>query len=408
MIINREFPFKSGESFLENEINEVPDEFDQTFLFPIDISIHEEPTRKIKNPKVSTICVNKQDYNTRKISYTLKSFIKIAKKMDEHLNVSQKHDQYRYDAFSDDVSRKIIKEMEKMSFSENDEIVIYGYWLHVPAEIALRLKSYFQKKGIKSIAISRAHRFDIYEERKKTGYLPSRQYLLNNLDEVFPVSNDGKKYLKEKYSAYASKINCSRLGTYSQGLKKPSEKQFFHILSVSRVVPVKRIELLIEALSTWETNNVVWTHIGDGPELKRVKKMAQEKLHSVTFHFVGYKTNQEVYDYYKNNPVDVFVNVSSSEGIPVSMMEAISFGVPLVATDVGGNREIAVPGMTGYLINKKFPSEELIACLEKLKGLNCQEKDMLEQSVREFWQFFYQAQRNYAEFYEELLQKLSK
>lgn len=47
--------------------------------------------------------------------------------------------------------------------------------------------------------------------------------------------------------------------------------------------------------------------------------------------------NQLVYDFYRNNDVDVFVNLSESEGIPVSIIETISFGVPVVATDVGGN-----------------------------------------------------------------------
>ena len=49
------------------------------------------------------------------------------------------------------------------------------------------------------------------------------------------------------------------------------------------------------------------------------------------------------------NDFDLFVNMSLSEGIPVSIMEAISFGIPIIATNVGGNAEI-VNDETGVLI----------------------------------------------------------
>ena len=45
-------------------------------------------------------------------------------------------------------------------------------------------------------------------------------------------------------------------------------------------------------------------------------------------------------DYYKNNIIDIFINLSASEGIPVSIMDAISFGIPCIATNVGGTGEI--------------------------------------------------------------------
>jgi len=46
--------------------------------------------------------------------------------------------------------------------------------------------------------------------------------------------------------------------------------------------------------------------------------------------------HNDVLNYYASNPVDVFINTSSSEGLPVSIMEAMSFGIPVIATNVGG------------------------------------------------------------------------
>lgn len=53
---------------------------------------------------------------------------------------------------------------------------------------------------------------------------------------------------------------------------------------------------------------------------------------------------------YSEHPVDVFINLSTNEGVPVSIMEAISFDIPIVATDVGGTSEI-VTDETGILVS---------------------------------------------------------
>ena len=58
----------------------------------------------------------------------------------------------------------------------------------------------------------------------------------------------------------------------------------------------------------------------------------------------------EVLRYYRTHPVDLFVLVSSREGLPVSVMEALSFGVPAVVTDVGGCTELIRDGENGYVL----------------------------------------------------------
>ena len=74
---------------------------------------------------------------------------------------------------------------------------------------------------------------------------------------------------------------------------------------------------------------------------------------------MGAIQNVEVYKYYNEHCADLFINVSSSEGLPVSIMEAISFGIPVIATDVGGTGEIVKNGISGFLINRDFETVEL-------------------------------------------------
>jgi glycosyltransferase involved in cell wall biosynthesis len=52
---------------------------------------------------------------------------------------------------------------------------------------------------------------------------------------------------------------------------------------------------------------------------------------------------------------DVFILSSISEGIPLTLLEAMATGLPGIATDVGGNREVVVPGTTGYLVPPGTP-----------------------------------------------------
>jgi glycosyltransferase involved in cell wall biosynthesis len=68
-------------------------------------------------------------------------------------------------------------------------------------------------------------------------------------------------------------------------------------------------------------------------------------------------THDAVRDFYLTQPVDVFVNASTTEGVPVSIMEAMSFGVPVVATDVGGTGELVNSRNGALLVPNPTPAE---------------------------------------------------
>lgn len=79
--------------------------------------------------------------------------------------------------------------------------------------------------------------------------------------------------------------------------------------------------------------------------MDEIKKMAKDKLRdNIQYEFKGNVSNTELMKQYQDKNYYVFVNVSSSEGIPVSIMEATSFGIPCIATDAGGTKEIIRDG----------------------------------------------------------------
>jgi len=92
---------------------------------------------------------------------------------------------------------------------------------------------------------------------------------------------------------------------------------------------------------------------------------------NVDYKFLGRLDHVEVFSYFKNNPVDVLINTSSSEGLPVSIMEAMSFGIPIIATDVGGTSE-PVTDKTGILIPGDCSPEDVSEALNSISKKSSQ------------------------------------
>jgi glycosyltransferase involved in cell wall biosynthesis len=183
-----------------------------------------------------------------------------------------------------------------------------------------------------------------------------------------------------------------------------------NIASCSFIVPVKRIHLIIEALSKIDSINIHWTHIGDGSEREYIESLANNLLggkKNIIYQFIGFLDNESVKKVYNENHFDYFISTTESEGLPVSMMEAISFGIPVIATAVGGVPEI-VTKKTGVLLDPDNCVEELVSALYHLNNMaNC-EKQALRESCRRYWENNFMADRQYAKFIDGLKELLYK
>lgn len=133
---------------------------------------------------------------------------------------------------------------------------------------------------------------------------------------------------------------------------------------VARLAKIKNQEFLIEAVSDLiktSENNFKLVIIGDGPEREQLlSKINELDLHE----YIILKENSfSVNDYYE--AFDIFVNCSFFESCSLAILEAMSHALPVIASDVGGNRELVINNKTGFLfsLNNK---EEFV---EKLKQL---------------------------------------
>jgi glycosyltransferase involved in cell wall biosynthesis len=238
------------------------------------------------------------------------------------------------------------------SIADGESVLFFSWWMTLPI-LGVRLAN----KGKKQIVglVSRAHGYDLYVEERPDPNWPFHERVLKSLDHVFVVSAHGLRYLIRRYPWMASKAEVGRLGVEDCGMKEPCETlRSFVVCSCAYLNPVKRVDLLIRGLACvgaeFPAANIQWHHFGDGPLLPDLQNLAQKCLpKSVLATFHGRIPNSEVRSFYRNNYADVFINTSSSEGVPVSIMEAQSAGIPVIASAVGGTPEL-VNESNGWLL----------------------------------------------------------
>lgn len=262
-------------------------------------------------------------------------------------------------------SGKILKQRASRVLKQNcitldRNATLYSYWMDSAALAAVLLK----RNG--AAAICRAHGADLYDERTPWGHQFLREYLVTHLDHVFPVSEMGAAYLTQRVGGIGA-IQCVHLGVEDHGLAPHIDDGILRVVSCSVVIPLKRLDIIVNALAELKDVPFLWTHIGDGSELEKIRVLAEEKLPNGSFRFFGAISNEEVHQFYQRESVDVFVNASDTEGIPVSIMEAMSYGIPSIATNVGGVKELVRDGYNGYLIDRNR-QDQLAFCLRMIQS----------------------------------------
>lgn len=409
VILTKVFPFDKGEEFIEGEIPMLSKAFDkviliatstadnamQTRVTPQNFEIHRLKASKIKHSlPISAIKILTHQKYKKCISKEECRVIKGSLKKRAYLTY--------FTAKANSVFSECIKILDKCDLDKYDGLTFYSYWLYDTAFAAISLKERYGNK-VKRV-VSRTHRYDLYANENSMNYIPHRYYLLEKLDEVYPCSNNGSDYLKKLYPAYSNKIKTAYLGTKNHGVAQNSQDDIYRIVSCCHVSPVKRIDLLAKSLATLKDLGIKlkWTHFGAGDGLEEIKLYAKENLNFMEVNFSGSVKNVELMDYYKKEPVDLFINTSSSEGLPVSIMEACSFGIPTIATNVGGTAEIVKEGKTGLLLDVNFKPEELGEKIKYMVQLTKEEKQEFRDKCRELWVTSFCAEENFARFSKEI------
>lgn len=403
VLVTSQFPFGNGETFIGSEFPFLNQSFDKIIIISQNVShlktrnVTERTIIKRYNPSTSIfgfflipvlifmnlmkiISMYREECSFRRLQVMIfKNRLNLLKKIIKAIQLR-------------DFIKKTLKS-EKI----NKSIVFYSYWLKSGAHAIGMLK---YKDSIK---ISRAHGSDIYEEKTESGYLPLLRYSAQNLNAIFFISENGKKYFEEKVGFTNPLFLVSYLGTEKSSpiTRSVTNSQKYIVVSCSNLIPLKRIDLLIRALGAVRTDKEVeWIHFGDGSQRNELENLAKSVLHDskkIKYRFMGQFKNDELLHYYEINQIDLFINTSTTEGLPVSIMEAQSYGIPVIATDTGGVKEIVKDG-TGSLLPVDFKPEDLARLIEYYFCLSESEKNIIRNNAKHNWNMNFRAESNYNDF----------
>lgn len=181
------------------------------------------------------------------------------------------------------------------------------------------------------------------------------KFILPRAQSVRVVSNRLKDKVVREYGVVAEKITVVPI--YIEDRAKgfvrdfDVEKKTFVFLTVGRLVEVKNIPLQIEAMAEIVKkypDTKLWI-VGEGPTKSALEKLIQERELSSQVTLFGWKSANELDELYKQ--ADAFLLTSFNEGWPRVIVEAGSFSLPIIQTDVGSAHELIHSGDNGIILS---------------------------------------------------------
>jgi glycosyltransferase involved in cell wall biosynthesis len=396
VLFTADFPYGTGETFLETEIKYLAEGFEHVHI--VSSNLKDEQTRELPE----NCSVERLDLSVSNTDKLLSIFGLFSGLFWGELKII--HKVYRLSLSLGIIKTllismlrakrvaKKVKQLTQEGFA-SDSSVYYSYWCD-DAALGLAMAS---DKNSQPRSVCRIHRWDVYFDQSAVGYLPFRHYITQHLKNIFSISNDGIRYASEVWKVDTSNFVLSRLGIEAQEPMEERNDSIFTIVSCSNLIPVKRVHLIAQAVKALDGRFPLrWVHIGDGPERKRIESLISGLSDRTEVRLMGRMPNSEVFKLYRELAPDVFINVSSSEGVPVSIMEAMSFGIPVIATDVGGNGEI-VNERNGKLLNYDL-SPDLISTTLVDFIMESDEKSLKAKEAHNTSRQDYDAAKNYTTF----------
>ena len=292
----------------------------------------------------------------------------------------------------------------------DEDAILYFYWWDYKCLGATSHKNQYPKLRI----VARTHGYDLYHERELYGKQFFKKQMERCLDRLYFISEYGMKYYEQQYGP----DDRNRRYLYRLGVKRRMEAACmdlstsaklktdpFLMVSCSNVIPIKRIHLIIEGLAKITDANVKWIHFGDGSMLDEMKNLASERLgdkSNIAYEFAGRVDNKAVMDFYAKGVVDCFITTTSTEGNPVSVQEALSFGIPIIGTTVSD-----IPCMiqgNGVLLPENPTAEEDAEAIRKLALCSAEEQRCMREISYKIWERDYDGDTNYHQFVDNLLE----
>ena len=296
-------------------------------------------------------------------------------------------------------AEQIADKMEQL-IREQEIDIVYTYWATEPAVAACMLK----KKYPQLRFVTRFHGHDLYRERKGSLWQPFRHLITARADRLFFACAVGMEYYLHHWGG-SEKAQLHYLGCGEAPKCDHNPSDVLRIVSCSNLIPLKRVDCIIDALALLPAEvSVRWDHFGQGTEAEALERRAAQALRdNVTWTFHGHVPNHLLRQQMLALEPDVFLTVSSTEGgVPVSIQEAFSMGIPCIGSAAGGTPEAVRQGQTGFLLGEYPTAQELADALLRFRELPPEEKMAMSDGALALWRECFHAEKNAKNFIKEL------
>jgi phosphatidyl-myo-inositol dimannoside synthase len=199
---------------------------------------------------------------------------------------------------------------------------------------------------------------DVYELPRALE--PLTRAVLKRADAVVSVSHDLGRHLRDVMGVPNVTVipNGVDVDVFQPAQTSDGALTLF---SISRLVPRKNIDVLIAAVEQLVSEGARLSLViaGTGPEEERIRQLAARLPGCVRFlGFIDEVRKRSVL-----SETDVFVQLSTREGLSIATLEALASGVPCVVSNLPGVREPITPGQTGWYVDDPEDVQTVIATL---------------------------------------------
>ena len=232
-----------------------------------------------------------------------------------------------------------------------------------------------RKAGRVISLISTQHGLDEPQLRLKWKLLSkANRYVLSRyFQNIVAVSEDIRSASSEKYGFPAVKLIVIHNGTeIPEDINYDRGNRLFTIGSAGRFFPVKDYPFFVEVAAevNRSAKDVRFELAGEGPELGNITERIYRYGLQDVFRIKGFMESMQ--EFYKG--LDLYINTSLHEGFPMSVLEAMSHGLPVVAPKEGGIKEVVTDGLQGFLVEGRDPKRFAEKCLAIYQDQNIRQR----------------------------------
>lgn len=318
------------------------------------------PLKRIETNGVNIIITPYSNnlFNKKKLNTALKFLFK---------NLSRFRSKYNFIIGIKSIIWFLKLDLKKFSNRSN----IHAQFATQASILSLLIKDYYKGDPLFSFTF---HAYDIYYNNHWF------DLMIDYCHKAFSISEFNINYVIKNYKP-SDKIVLSRLGVFRHKINmNKKKKENFSIGLLSWFVEKKGIIYLLEAMKIIKEkgeSSIRLTLAGDGPLKKTILNYIETNDLQSTVKYKGKLKSSEKDDFF--NSLDIFVLPSiklhnDQDGIPVVLMEAIAYSLPLISTKISGIPEICVENFNGKLIEERNVNDLVQSILELSKNENEREK----------------------------------